>query len=736
MHPNKNISTCSLYLSKACFMKNLILPLVIVCICSCAKNSKEYTTWRVTGGSTENIRYSTLTQIDSTNVTQLQVAWTYHTGDADTTNHSQMQCNPIVVDGIMYGTSPQLKLFAVDASTGTEKWVFDPQAASKTNLSARSRFIMNNNRGVTYYENGTSKRIFYAAGSFLYSIDAVTGKPNITFGIEGSLDLHDGLGKDAAELYVSATSPGIIYQDLFIMGSRVSEGSDAAPGHIRAFDVHTGKLKWIFHTIPQPGEIGYETWEDSTAYQHLGGANSWSGFSLDEKRGILFAPTGSVSFDFYGGKRKGPSLFGNSLLALDAATGKYIWHFQTIHHDVWDKDLPTPPALITIQKDGKEIDAVAQPTKNGVVFLLDRETGKPIYPIEERKVSNISELKGEKLSETQPFPTFPEPFTRQSIAEEDLNNLVSDSSYQELKSRFHSTRHSSLFEPPSLKGTIYFPGLDGGAEWGGAAFDPAEHLLLVNANEMPWLIQIKEMKVGAPENETYLSAGTRLYNTICMACHGPDRKGSGNYPTLINIDKKYTENTLSELISTGRRMMPAFKNLSNDERSAIASFILDIKSSQKKEFKKQVVAVDSFRQLPYNITGYNKFLTKEGYAGIKPPWGTLNAINMTTGKIAWKVPLGELKEFKEKGIATGTENYGGPAVTKSGLVFIAATPDGKLRVFNKWNGKLVWETQLPTAGFATPSIYEVKGKQFIVIACGGGKLKTKSGDSYVAFALP
>jgi quinoprotein glucose dehydrogenase len=713
-----------------------LLSLAIIALASCNKSDTKYSSWRVMGGSKENIRYTTLTQIDTSNVKQLQVAWTYHTLDADTVNHSQIQCNPIIVDGTLYGTTPQLKLFALDASSGKEKWVFDPQAAAKTNFNAAARFALNNNRGVTYWEDEKEKRIFYAAGSFLYAIDVATAKPDPKFGKEGSVDLHEGLGKDVSDLYVAATSPGIIFKDLLIIGSRVSEGSDAAPGHIRAYDAHTGQLKWIFHTIPHPGEIGYETWEDSTAYKHLGGANSWSGFSLDEKRGILFAPTGSVSFDFYGGKRKGPDLFGNSLLALDAATGKYIWHFQTIHHDVWDKDLPTAPALVTIKKGGKEIDAVAQPTKNGFVFLLERETGKPIYPIEEREVPHQSELIGEKLSPTQPFPTFPKPFTRQTFTEADLNDLVPDSSYQDLKERLRSYKNGNIYEPPTFQGTIFFPGLDGGAEWGGPAFDPETKLLFVNANEMPWMLKMMEMRHETPGKENYLQAGMRLYKTNCMACHGPERKGSGNFPSIVDAEKKYSEKTLGELISMGRRMMPAFKSLKPEESSSLASFILDLKSQQKKEFILAPSPIDSFRQLRYNITGYNKFLTKEGYTGIKPPWGSLNAVNLTSGEIEWRIPLGEIKEFKEKGIATGSENYGGPIVTKSGLLFIAATPDGKFRAFNKATGKFLWETQLPTPGFATPSIYEVNGKQFIVIACGGGKLKTNSGDSYVAFALP
>ncbi|MBY0436354.1 MAG: PQQ-binding-like beta-propeller repeat protein, partial [Cyclobacteriaceae bacterium] len=293
------------------------------------KPDTHYTQWNVTGGSKENIRYSTLRQIDTTNVSQLAVAWIYYTGDADTVNNSQIQCNPIIVDGILYGTSPQLKLIALEAATGKEKWVFDPRADT-VNESATMRFILNNNRGVTHWEDGEDKRIFYAAGSYLFAIGAKDGKPVPTFGRQGKVDLHNGLGRDVKDLYVAATSPGIIFKDLLIMGSRVSEGSDAAPGHIRAFDVRTGAMRWIFHTIPQPGEKGFETWDDTTAYKHIGGANAWAGFSLDEKRGLVFAPTGSASFDFYGGKRTGDNLFANCILALDAATGQYRWHFQTV----------------------------------------------------------------------------------------------------------------------------------------------------------------------------------------------------------------------------------------------------------------------------------------------------------------------------------------------------------------------------------------------------------------------
>ncbi|MEI9945074.1 MAG: PQQ-binding-like beta-propeller repeat protein [Chitinophagaceae bacterium] len=407
---------------------------ILLFIAACKSEKRSYTTWESYGGGNENIHYSSLTEIDTSNVAQLQAAWTFHTGDADTAKSSQIQCNPIIVDTVVYITSPTLRLFAINAKTGKEIWKFNPD--SNYLHVASFNFGINNNRGVTYWSDGKDdKRIFFVAGSFLHCIDAVTGKLIPSFGNNGIYDLHTDLDRNVADLFITVTSPGIIYKDLFIMGSRVDEGPAAAPGYIRALDVHTGKLQWKFHTIPKPGEYGYETWEDPNAYKNIGGANTWSGFSLDEKRGILFAPTGSASFDFYGGKRKGQNLFANCLLALDAATGKRIWHYQFIHHDVWDWDTPCPPALVTIKKDGKEVDAVAQITKHGMIWLFNRENGEPLYPINEIPVDTANALPGEKLSPTQPITTFSKPFARQTLKADEINPYLPDTSVAKIKKK-------------------------------------------------------------------------------------------------------------------------------------------------------------------------------------------------------------------------------------------------------------------------------------------------------------
>ncbi|HXB32212.1 MAG TPA: PQQ-binding-like beta-propeller repeat protein [Puia sp.] len=705
--------------------------LVIAAALFACHSSGKYDSWSEYGGSKDMIHYSASHEIDTTNVGGLHQVWAYHCGDVD--SNSQIQVNPIVVGHTLYGVSPRLKLFALDAASGQLKWTWNPAL-----ITPVKNWSMNVCRGVVYYRGGEEdQRLFFSAGSSLYCLDALTGKPIDSFGDHGRIDLHHDLGRDVSRLYIAGTTPGVIYKDLLIIGDRVAEEADAAPGHIRAYDVHTGRLRWIFHTIPYPGELGYESWADTAAYRHIGGANAWSGLSLDEERGVVYAPIGSASFDFYGGRRLGNDLFANCVVALDAATGKRIWHFQTVHHDLWDRDVPTPPVLVTVKKDGQTIPAVAQATKSGYIFLLERSTGKPIYPVEERRVSDSSELTGERLSPTQPFPTVLPPIARQALTEADLNRLVPDSSYQDIKKRL-AGYHTGWYAPPSREGTVIYPGFDGGGEWGGPSYDPETGLLYVNANEMPWILTMVDVAAPPPVagTTTVGQAARALYSSNCMTCHGPNRQGGGNYPTLIGMNKKYSDDQFLTLLATGRRMMPAFKQLSAAERQALAAFILDEADPQKQRFIDSGAKMnDPYFHLPYTCTGYNKFLTKEGYPATMPPWGTLTAIDLNQAKIVWRDTLGDYPELKARGIHSGTENYGGSVVTAGGLLFIAATSDAKFRAFNKRTGQLMWETDLPAAGFATPAVYEVDGREYVVIACGGGKLHKKSGDAYVAFAL-
>jgi quinoprotein glucose dehydrogenase len=698
-----------------------------------SNNETDYSGWQKATGNSNGNKYSSLSEIDTNNVNQLQVAWEFHTNDADTAAHSQIQCNPIVVDGIMYFTSPMLKVFAIDAATGKQKWMFSPYDTITENK--QGHFNLNNNRGVTYWSDGKDdKRIFYAAGPYLHCINANTGKLVTSFGNNGKVDLHDGLEmEDVKDLFVTETSPPSVYKNLILAGTRVSEAMDAAPGDIRAYDAVTGKIVWQFHTIPHPGEAGYETWEDPNAWKTTGGANNWMGMTIDQERGIAYIPIGSASMDFYGGKRRGSNLFADCMLALDAATGKEKWHFQYLHHDTWDYDPSSAPVLLTVNHDGKKIDAVAQTTKTGFVFLFDRDNGNPLFPVIETPMDTVTDLIGEKLWPTQPVPQKPAPMVRQLLTEKDVNPYLSKQEYDSVKKLLGTIHTDRMFTPQSKAGTIIFPGFDGGAEYGGPAVDPETGVLYSNCNQMAWILQMFDVD-PAEHEENFKQAGERLYKANCMSCHGPDRKGSGNYPSIVDVGKKYDPRSFVEFINAGRRMMPAFQHLSQQDKDAIASFVLNLQNEQSKKYTPQMSAIDSFRMLPYEISGYNKFYTKSGAPGLSPPWGVLNAIDLNSGEYIWKQNFGE---DEMPGIPnSGCENYGGPVVTKGGLLFIAATKDGMFRAYNKRTGKLLWQTKLPAAGFATPATYQVNGKQYVVIACGGGKLGTKSGDSYVAFAVP
>ncbi len=543
-----------------------------------------------------------------------------------------------------------------------------------------------------------------------------------TFGAEGRIDLRENLGRDAQTQSVRLTTPGAIYRDLMIVGGRVNEGLPGSPGHIRAYDVRTGALRWIFHTIPQPGQFGYETWsKDSWTYN--GGANNWAGMALDERRGIVFIPTGSASADFYGANRLGDNLFANSLLALNAETGKRIWHFQFVKHDILDRDPPSPPTLVTVRQNGRTIDAVAQTTKHGYVFVFERETGKPVFPIEYRKFP-ASDVPGEVAAETQPIPTRPRPFSRQQLTAGMLTTRTPEAQKWAAE-EFAKYRSGGVFTPLTIgQQTFVFPGFDGGAEWGGSAYDPDTGLLYVNANDIPWSGSLLPDDAG--------QSGKALYLRDCAACHRDDRAGAPpQIPSLAGIGDRKTPQEIAAVIQKGAGRMPGFPALQTLAVNAIVQFL------RTGEDTPTAAPAITPAYVKYRFTGYRKFLDPDGYPAVEPPWGTMNAINLHTGEFAWQIPFGEYPELAAKGLKnTGTENYGGPVVTAGGLVFIGATNhDRKFRAFDKATGALLWETTLPFSGNATPATYEVNGRQFVVIAASGGKSREPKGGVYVAFAL-
>ena len=713
-------------------MKTVFLLVISITLFTSCSNSvsDDYSGWANYGGTKDANRYSSIDQINLENVTGLEEAWVFNTGDKDTANRSEMQCNPIVIDQTLYVTSSKFKLFALDPTSGKQKWVFDPSANSDEKMG------FGINRGLMYWqdEKGTDKRIFYGAASKLYAVNAINGDLIKDFGNGGSIELKEGLDiPESQDGSLLLKTPGVIFKDLLIVGMSLSEDADALPGHVRAFDVRTGKRQWIFHTIPQPGEFGYDSWEDKESWKNIGGANNWTGMSLDEQRGIVYVPTGTASPDFYGGTRKGSNLFANSIIALDAATGKYIWHYQVVHHDLWDRDLPAAPNLITVNNNGKNIDALAQITKHGYIYLLDRTNGNPIFPIPEVPVPQEA-LPGENPWPTQPIPSLPEAFSRQKFGPEDISN-ISPETQRELTERYAQIKNRKQFTPPSKEGNWIFPDFGGGGEWGGAAVDMETKILYVNSNEVP----STQIMLDAPQTEGLgITPGRSVYNKNCISCHGPELKGSGTeYPSLQNLNKKYNVVQLSQIIEQGQNRMPSFKHVPESERKSLIAFLThtEYRSKQQNAVVRTVATKKS--QIPFIMKGYDRFVDKDGYPGIKPPWGTLNAVDLNSGKLLWKVPLGEYAELIKSGLGiTGSRNFGGPVVTKGGLVFIAATPDEKIRAFDKKSGKMVWESKLPAAGFASPATYMINGKQFLVIACGGGKLGAKSGDSYVAFALP
>lgn len=684
------------------------LALILVACCWQSEAHSQDVDWSNYLGSKDRNLYSSLNQINRVNVSKLKVAWTYETG-----NEAEYQANNLIIDGVLYTPTATRKVIALDAATGKELWQWDP---AKEHTGAGSP----RQRGLVYWANerGEDKRLFTAVNGFLFAIDPKTGETIRSFGENGSINLGSGLN-----------TPGVTYKDMLILGGLGGKGA------LRAFDVKTGQQRWVFHLIPRPGEFGYDTWP-ADAYKTATGLMPWCGQALDEKRGIVYAATKTAEPDFYGGERHGSNLFANSIVALNAATGERLWHFQIVHHDLLDKDLPCAPVLLTVNHEGKQIDAVAQGTKHGLLFVFDRVTGKPLWPIEERPVPQ-SDLIGEQAWPTQPFPTKPPPLMRQTYTAEDASN-ISPQTYQMTLDRIQAAPNFGPFPAPSLNESVMFPGFDGGMEWGGGAADP-DGIYYVNVNEMPWLLQMIETRHA---DGTELGAGERDYVLYCGVCHGLELKGNAElkFPPLLDIDKRKTRAEIEQMTRQGRGRMPAYDSMPEDKRVAILDYVLSKSAPPKPasdEPKKAPKAVDpKDRKAAYAFGGFRRWLDDEGYPAIKPPWGTLNAVDLNTGEIKWKVALGEYPELTARGIPpTGTENYGGPLVTAGGLIFIGATADETFRAFDKQTGDVLWKAKLPFGGNASPSTYMVAGRQFVVISAGGGKSGRRRGGTLVAFAL-
>ncbi|MEI9946277.1 MAG: PQQ-binding-like beta-propeller repeat protein [Chitinophagaceae bacterium] len=703
-----------------------------------------YKTWTQYGGGADQSKYVDLKQITKANVSQLQVAWEYPTSD-----NSSYRFNPTIVDNVMYVLAKNSSLIALDITTGKEIWIH-------ANLNTSSK------RGLNYWESKDRKdrRIVVCVNNTLQEIDAITGKSILTFSDSGYVDLRNEFDRDPATIFrAGSTSPGHIFEDLILLGSSPGEAFFSAPGTLRAYNILTGKLAWKFHTIPHPGEYGYETWPKD-AYKYVGGVNTWGEISVDEKRGIAYFPLGSPTYDYFGGDRIGSGLFGNSIVALDARTGKRLWHFQTVHHDLWDFDIAAAPQLITVTHNGKKVDAVAIATKQGFLFAFDRVTGEPLWPIEERPVPQ-SDIPGEQSWPTQPFPTVLPPFSRQKITVDDVNPLMPAAQQEEWKKRIVASK-SGLFQPLSDKyETITMPGANGGAIFGNTAANPAKGIVYVAAQDKPSVYRLK--KEEPPALRTAMSAedtvrARTVYIQYCQACHGAAKNG-GVGPALLNINTRLTYDNFQNVVNLGKGQMPSFLHIGEQAAIDLYKYLSSIQSRQGGQggrglqqtsrlpegpvvdsggvtlprqaqtagFGRTAVRtypegadVPKVRYVDGSSTGYGL-----GYPTLlAPPWSSIVAYDLNTGVIKWKRPIGFDKATgKETGVPSGIQGKG-MVITSTGIVF-ASCMDGGIYAFDEDNGNMLWSIKLPRVPEGIPAMYENNGRQFLVV-CASGDLIDKS----------
>ena len=671
-------------------MRTITMLLTAALLGACAPGDTD-SDWAVYLGDAGRQHYSDLAQITRDNVGQLQVAWTYDSGE-QRGGGSTMYTSPLAIDGVLYGLSPRLDAFALNAATGEELWRFDPDVGGGAQ------------RGLMWWERDGESRLFYTAGRELLAVNPSDGTAIESFGKNGRLDLTPSGDHEGS---LSVTVPGVVFEDMIILGFSTSENADAYPGAVRAFSAIDGELVWRFDTIPAPDAPGSESWTDGSLEQ-AGGANVWTGMTLDEERGLLFAPTGSATPDFYGANRLGDNLYANSLVALDARTGELQWHYQVVRHDMWDRDNPSPPTLVQLERDGRTIDAVALTTKSGHLYVFDRETGESMYPIVEMEQLS-STLPGEVPAASQPLSTVA--FSRQTF--EITDRTEEARAFVEGQIADWDLRP---WAPPQVGTVLLQPWYDGGAEWGGSAFDASTNHLIVNANDVPGILTLSEVPAGSSNYGTYAQH--------CGSCHGLELEGTETGPALLGVRDRLETDEIRAIMNDGSGRMPSFAHFDDAERRAVMRYI----SQDEPE------PDDPTSELAYVLSGYVYLRDHEDLPGNTPPWGTLNSIDLATGDIDWSVPFGNYLSHPDLGF--GAVNYGGPVVTASGLIFIAATPDKMMRAYDTQTGEVLWRAELPAAGFSTPALYSVDGKQFVVIAAGGGRSGPPSGAEYVAFSLP